>query len=168
MDTPRDNLETLLRAVARGELDRLTPTQVAELELSLNAGGAADFGEQVAGLEPALAAALVAAEAVDRPAIRTWDSMWGRIDAATASSSGASRSRILRLWRPLAAVAAGFLFLAAWQVAQPPLVEPWPLRLATDTEIQSLEVYGDATPFVVSAGQNGSAIKVIWMLAEQS
>jgi hypothetical protein len=168
MNAPRENLDTLLRAVARGELDQLTPAQVAELEAGLNITPASEFAQQLAQPEPALAVALAAAAATDRPAIRTWDAMWDRIDAATTSSRVAPRNRLLRLWRPLAAVAAGLLFLAAWRVAQPPIVEPWPLQLATDTEIQSLEVYGDATPFVVSAGQNGSAIKVIWMLAEQS
>jgi len=54
----------------------------------------------------------------------------------------------------------------AWWIGTPRQPTAPPLRLATDLEIDRLEVYDGDTPFVVSLGDNGAVI--IWVLEEQS
>jgi hypothetical protein len=162
---PREKLDVLLRAIADDRLHELTAEQMAELERLLAADP--QFADRVAGLAarpgPALGAALS-----DRAALPTaaeWARTWERVDAGVPQV----RMRgVLRLWQPFAAVAAALLLLLTWRLATPPAAAPWQLTLATDTQIDALEVSDGATSFVVSSGPSDARFEVIWVLEDQS
>jgi len=164
-----DNLEQTLRAVLSGELDRLTAEQVAQLESALNGNPelAARLADEVPPLEPAL-----------RDAFRAWTPAepvpahaWRRIEQQVVSAPvrvGVKRihARTFRLWAPFLAAAACLVLAVVWRLGVPASVAAPPLQLATDLEIERLEVYDDATPFVVSVGDSGAVI--VWVLHDQS
>jgi hypothetical protein len=167
-----DNLNAALQAVKAGDLDALTPEQVARLERVLNdeLAVAAQLGGQVPKPDERWASALDAVERPGGPSDATWERIWTRIDNAAPVSlrqtgqSGAAR--ILRLWKPLAAAAACLLLAALWRAGTPATVKPWPMELATSVQIDQLEVSEGSTPFVVTTGgENG--FDVIWVLQDE-
>lgn len=172
MKRPRDNLDDALRAVLAGDLDALTPEQVVRLERVLNEEAA--VAVRVAGQMPArgdpLVAALNEADRATSPPAAAWEAAWERIDGTGPLAMFAEKrgtvARVLRLWKPLAAVAAGLLMAVLWKVSTTSPIKPWPMQLAADVEINQLEVNEGMTPFVVSTGGDG-AVQVIWVLPDQ-
>lgn len=173
MRRPRDNLDEALRAVMAGDLDALTPEQVARLESVLNDEPAvADrLAGQIAAPDRCLAGVLRESEQAEMPRAAAWEAAWERIDAPGAITRFVEKrggvARILRRWRPLAAVAAGLIMAALWRISTAAPVRPWPMQLAADVEINALEVTGETTPFVVSTGDEGD-VQVIWVLPDHS
>lgn len=171
MTSPPENLDAALRAVAAGELDSLTPAQVAALEEALNREPrvAARLKSCAPVPDPLLAAALTRLTQHHAPTKIAWDRVWERVDEATTpvvARHQATPARVLfRFWKPLAVAAACAVLALTWRFGSPSADE-WPLRLATSVEIVSLEVYDGATPFVIqSGGEHG--VSVIWMLPDQ-
>ncbi len=162
------NLADALKALADGELDVLRPEQVRQVEAALNRDArlAAPFAGQQPRVEPHLAAALNELDRSDQPTTADWERVWDNIDAAAARrgrpDAGVAR-RVLRAWRPLMAAAACLLLVLGWRVTQPAAVEPWPLQLAAEVEIDSLEVFQGATSFVVAVGGDNGG-EIIWVL----
>jgi hypothetical protein len=173
MTPARDNLDEALRAVLAGDLDALAPEQVARLEGVMNEAPA--VAVKLAGLLPArderLVAVLQDMEYATAPPARAWDAAWERIDGTGPIAKLAQRragvARILRLWKPLAAAAACLLLAVLWRVSTAAPIKPWPMQLASDVEINQLEVNDGMTPFVVSTGGDGG-VQVIWVLPDQS
>lgn len=172
MSHSRDNLDQALRAAVAGDLDTLRPEQVARLEAVLNdePGVAAHLADRRLAPDPQLAGALGQADRAAAPAADTWERVWERIDAAgqrTPLRGARAGARILRLWRPLAAAAACLLMAGFWRLGTAMPERPWPLQLATEVEINELEVYDGATSFVVSTGGEGG-FDIIWVLEDES
>jgi hypothetical protein len=172
MSQSRENLDAALRAVAAGDWDALTPEQVERLERVLNQEPAiaARLTAQKPELGASLAKVLDALDRRARPTPRAWEGVWEQIESAAPAARGTSRrsvARILRLWPALAAAAACLLLAVAWTwTARPSASDEWPLRLATNVEIDDLEVPEGATSFVVETGGE-SGIQVIWVLEDQ-
>lgn len=172
MSHSRDNLDQALRAASAGDLHTLRPEQVARLEAVLNdePGVAARLADRRLAPDPQLARALAQADRAAAPAADTWEQVWERIDAAgrAAPLPGAqARARILRLWRPFAAAAACLLMAGLWRLGAVMPKRPWPLQMATEVEINELEVYDGATSFVVSTGGK-DGFEIIWVLEGES
>ncbi|MCK4343081.1 MAG: hypothetical protein KAY37_15305 [Phycisphaerae bacterium] len=166
MDRSQDNLNDALRFVEAGDLDALSPDQAARLEAVLNDEPlvAARVSNCIPTPDPALAAALEQLEKPAWPSAERWNRVWGRIEAATPSGftpGGRGLTRILQIWKPLAAAAACLVLAALWTGQTPAM------QLATDVVINELEVGEGALPFVVSVGGD-EGIKVIWVLEGES
>lgn len=183
MTPNRDNLEAWLEQSLRGELDALTPEQVAALEAALNESP--ELASRVAGVVPPLDGS---AERVAMPTPAEWDRVWSRVesglaagavpqlrvrpaDAATAGRrqphtererTVARRPPLFRLWPSVSAVAACIALVLVWRGFLPPApVSPelWSMTAAADTEILELEVYGDAVAAVdFGDGDNGAVV----------
>lgn len=162
------NLADALKAVAKGDLDALTPEQVRQVEAALNSDArlAAAFEGERPRVEPRLAAALGEFDRSDQPTPADWQRVWNAIDTAGARHGRPNvgvAHRILRAWRPLMAAAACLLLVLGWRVTQPAAVDPWPLQLAAEVEINNLEVFQGATSFVVAVGGDTGG-EIIWVL----
>jgi hypothetical protein len=173
MSPSHDSLEQALRAVSHGDLDALTPEQVARLERVLNdePAVAQHVGAQVPQCDAPLADALHELDQSAQPSSRDWQNVWERIETAAPAAivrheTGVS-ARILRFWRPLAAAAACLLLVAVWKLLPAPADELWPMELASNVEIGDIEVSEGLTSFVVSTGDEGGS-KIIWVLSDQS
>jgi hypothetical protein len=164
MPSEPHNLDDALKALATGDVDALSPEQVERLEGLLNSRPelADAFARQLAVPDEPLRAALTSAAT---PSANQWERAWNGIASAEGSAARArGRGRIWRLWAPLSAVAASLLLVGVWRATAPaPAPAPWPMQLASDVEIDELEVYGDATAFVVYTGGD-EGIDVIWVL----
>ncbi len=165
---PGDNPERLLEALRSADLDQFSPEEVARIEGLLNSRPdlASVVGEQPATPDAGLASVLRQSSAPQTPSASEWESVWENIETAPATTANQPSRRWLHWWTPLTAIAAGLLLGIVWRSAPAPTTAPWPLQLATDVEIQSLEVYGDATPMIVSTGGTDS-IDVIWVLEDE-
>jgi len=165
MTRAADNLDALLDRVAAGELDKLTPTQAAELEAYLNASPPA--AARLADLKPPLESVLTKAAPPVRAA--RWEAMWERIESASAAPGGLQRGRILRLmhshaFRFVAAAAACLLLLLTWRVVTSPAALA--IRLSDNVEIEGLEVSDDASSVVSYLGEAGGPV-IIGVFAEE-
>lgn len=168
MNTPCEQLADALLALIDGRPDALAPEQVAELETHLDECPtcAARLARVQARPEATLHDALAAP--VPEPAL--WDAVWDRIDARSTAVSVTARRRLpvtLRLWSGLSAAAAVILLATVWWLTPPAADYPWDLRLAgpDDVNIQSLEVFGDATSIVLTA-EGDDAAPIIWVIEE--
>lgn len=65
------------------------------------------------------------------------------------------------MWEPVLAAAAVVLLAIVWRVSPGGSAGAWELRLATDVQVEEVEVFGDASSFV-SVSEDGPA--VIWVL----
>lgn len=162
MTTPTENFDELLDRVSAGQLDALTPEQVAALEAHLNATPAA--AQRLAGVVPAPDPRLTSAPS---PSEADWDRVWERVDWAEAAPLPArpALGRVFRLWRPLAAAAACLLLVVVWRTMLSPAVPSWELRLSDDVVVHELEVFEDASAFVAYADDE-SGTAVIWVFEE--
>ena len=153
-----DNLDELLEQVTAGQLDDLTPEQVAALEEYLNSTPEAEnrFADVSAAVDPSLPVDQTA------PSDADWEGVWQNIENS-AQAAGPSRfvRRTLRIWRGLTAVAACLALLIVWRMASGPAEAPWEMQLSDDVEVLELDVYDDGSAFVAYA-DDGSA--VIWVL----
>lgn len=172
MNQDEHNWDDDFRAIERGDLDALTPEAVARLETLLHEQP--DLTRRVGHLraqpDERLAQTLDSADADTLPDAASWERVWRRIDGrAQVKRRAAQRGvRILQLWPALTAAAAGLVLAAVWNwPTSPAATEPWTLKLATQVEIQELEVYDGAMPFVVSAGGDHGA-EIIWVLEPES
>jgi|GEM_PF-1385283 len=161
------NLHEVRRLLTAGDLDAITPAQIEQIERALadDAAAVAALGRQTPPLPPSLARALQDWEREQQPAALVWEHMWSAIDAAVLRSRRAPVAvgrRRLRLWQSMVAAAAGLILFVSWQAYPLRAVEPWPLRLAGEVDIEQLEVFQDATTFVVSLDGDGG--QIIWVL----
>lgn len=166
---PTDNLKAQIDAIDFGNIDAISPEQIAELETALNAheAGVSHLADRLAKPDPRLASALDAAERPAMPPPEAWDRMWDRITAETGrhQHAPAAPHRIVRLWRPAAAVAACLFLATAWWLQTPTTAsDPWPVTLATNVEIEQVESFGDTMPLVMSVGDEG--MPVIWVVED--
>lgn len=159
-DGSRD-IQTLMALAEAGRFDELAPQEMARLEAYLNGDQAA--AARFANQRPPPAREL--APRVAAPAGAAWARVWGEIDAATRA---APRVRTIRLWRAavgLMAAAACIVLAVIWSAGGRPPGSRDALHLVAGAEIQEIEVFDDATPFIVSAGDDGE-IPVIWVMGD--
>lgn len=160
------NLDAALRALERGDLDSLSPEQVARLEEALNAepAAAAWVGDLQPPRDEPLAKLLRQTEEPALPAAAEWERVWERVAAERTGEKARRRvGRIIRLWQPLAAIAAGLVLVVAWRVGSAPREADWPVEIGGAYEIHDLEVGEGAVPFVFATGGEQRA-EVIWVL----
>jgi hypothetical protein len=165
MTTPADNLDELLDRVAAGRLDDLTPAQVAALELHLNATSAAE--ERLTDVVPTADPCLSASTPI--PSHAEWEDVWHRIDSARPARASTARviRRTIRVWQPLAALAACLALLLVWRWSPFSTAADWPIELSSNVEVLEIEVFGDASAFVsYSDEEHGAA--VIWVLDDSA
>ena len=161
MDRLSKEIQADLNAVQAGELDALTPDQIARLEEHLNADAA--VAARLAGVTPP--ANVPGQGDVELPSAETWERVWERVDAATTSELPAKRTLfMLRGWRPvIAAAAVCVLAVGLWRSRPASPAADWPVEWAHEVEVSDIEVFGDGTPLVIAAG-TGETIPVIWVL----
>jgi len=159
-----DNLSKALNVMNAEGLDALSPEEMARLEGILNSEPhlAADWADRTPSLDDPLATHVANLDSATAPSRGEWERVWQTVDAEAYESPDRMKlpARVIRLWRPLTAVAACILLLASWQIHRP-------IKLARNVEISELEVYGGATPFVVSIGDEDGP-QVIWVLEDES
>lgn len=165
MNAPSD-IERLLTLVEHGRLDDLAPAQIAEIERRLNNDPA--LAERLANRLPLVDRA---ARLAPQPSDAEWQRVWNSIADAGAHAGAAIPSRIRRripaprllgLWRGVAALAACIMLVLTWQ-ALGPSPPNGQVRPALNAQIDSLQVFGDRTGIIVSAG-DGEAFAVIWVM----
>jgi hypothetical protein len=163
MTTPIENFDRLLDRVSAGQLDDLTPEEVAALEAHLNTTPAA--AQRLADAVPTPDPRLTFA--VPSPSDADWDRVWERIHSAEAAPLAPRHAvrRVFRLWQPLAAAAACLLMIIIWRTMLSPAKPSWELRLSDDVVVHELDVSGDASAFVAYA-DDGSGTAVIWVFEE--
>ena len=157
MDEMKD-IQTELEALSAGRLDSLSPEQITRLETHLNANP--EVADQLADSMPAVEPVLHAG--LEHPSAEAWESVWENIESATVRPT-TMLPRLLRLWQPLAAVAACLLMVGIWHYSHEAAPEPWPVEWAQEMEINDLQVFDGGIPFVLSAG-NDSTISMIWVI----
>ena len=159
----------LMMRLLQGQLDELTPAQVAQLEAELNASDEA--AARLADVLPPRDELVAAAH--DTPSVAEWDAMFDRV--ATASAPTAERvadsvrerrvrppHAILRIWGTFAAAAACVGLAMVWRIMPTtPPQDAWELRLSDHVVVERLEVFDDATSFVNFVDDDGTA--VIWV-----
>jgi anti-sigma-K factor RskA len=171
MTVPHENLDRFIADLAAGDPDMLPAEQVARLERVLDTDPR--LAAHVAAQRPARDERLhTALEQVERPALPTaarWEGLWAQIEvAAPVAVSSVRRGSVvgvLRYWRPVAVAAACLLLAMFWKAAAP-AADPWPLVLASNVEIDDLDVSEGATSFLVHV--EGSGADVIWVLPDES
>jgi hypothetical protein len=155
-------------ALAAGRFDDVSADQMAVLEAHLNE--CADCAARLADVRARLASPFDVA--VDSPAPETWDAVWRAIEAAPSGQvERAGLGRVIR-WRrwaagAIAAAAAILLIIGLWPMAS--TVQPASeVRFASadDVHIESLSVFDQGTPMVLSVGEDGG-ISVIWVVEGQ-
>lgn len=156
VNAERDNLDALLRDVAAGRLDELTPAQVELLAAHVDSSpeSAARLGAVVPAADSALAPPIPA------PSEAEWARVWRAVEAGGAASS-APRLRMRLGWaRPLVALAACVGFAVVWvsTLGRTPAAMG---GMSADVEISELAV-ADGYTSSVSVGEDGSAI--IWVM----
>jgi hypothetical protein len=160
-------LQGPIAALAEGRFDDLSPDEVAAVETHLNVCAACAARLATARATPDAGYP----EPPAGPEAGVWDAVWNRIDEAALDSrpvglSGA-RARWLRSWGAMSAAAAILLATAIWHLVPLGPSPAWEFRLAgaRDVEIESLEVFGEATTFVLNTDDDvGTAI--IWVMEE--
>lgn len=169
------NLDQLLAALESGDPAGLDERLLAQLEhaLACNPELLARLADRTPAPPANLAVQLAAWEVVESPEPAAWNRMWDRIVAAEVRSGntrGARRPLILRLWQPVMAAAACLLLTLGWRLGAPSestTTDFWPILLATDADIQQVEVYDGDTSFIFATGGNNS-VQVIWVLPQES
>jgi hypothetical protein len=157
-------LEPLLVSAAAGDLDTLTPEQVAALEAHVNA--CPSCAARLAGQVPQPDARMT--PPVVLPSEEQWDRVWEEIETGTGTAGGHSSPSVgllRRLWQPLVAAAACVLLVVVWRSATPMARQPWDLELSNNVVVHEIETFGDVTPLVVYSSDDGAA--VIWMLENE-
>lgn len=165
MTRKRINPDELLARAEQGALDDLSPAEIEALEAYVNAdpSAAARLAPVTPTVEPALAE-------VSGPSAAEWARVWAGIDAACSRAAQAGRARRgprrwLRVWEAVTAAAACVALAVLWRSGASVEDGGWPLQLSNNVEIESVEVYGDETSFVVYA-DDGSGRAVIWVLED--
>ncbi|MCC6359424.1 MAG: hypothetical protein IT450_11835 [Phycisphaerales bacterium] len=183
MTPSRDNLEAWLEQSLRGDLDALTPDQVAALEAALN--DSPELAARAAGVVPPLDGPPAN---VAMPTAAEWEGVWSRIESGLAAGAtprlrvhpaGAApesarqprtageraadrRPHVFRLWPAISAAAACIAMVLVWRGFLPPApvsAELWSMTAASNAEILELEVYDNAVAAVdFGDGDNGAVV----------
>ncbi|RMF75766.1 MAG: hypothetical protein D6744_13090 [Planctomycetota bacterium] len=162
----------------QGQLDELTPAQIARLEAELNAS--VDAAARLADVAPPRDG--LVATLHETPTQHEWDAVFARIDSAveplSAEAESAERLKaaqrrrtnpyaVVRFWGTLLAAAACVAFALIWRLPAPPSPhDDWELRLSDHVVVERLEVFGDATTVVNFVDDQGTA--VIWVIEPES
>lgn len=162
MSRNKDQIENLLDRVAAGDLDDLTPEQIAALEVHLNASPA--LAARLADERPP-ADTLLESLGAELPSESEWDEAWSRIAPASRVMRGL---RFGAFARTITAAAACVLLAFVYQVgpSRASAGEPWELSLATDVEIHELDVAEDVSS-AVSYADDGEGPVVIWLFEDE-
>jgi len=154
----------ILSAIARGELDRLTPDQIAHAETALASDPAAEA--ELAAMQPPKAEAALAAP---EPTAEMWSAAWQQIENATTTRTMPTTRRTWRVINPFIAAAACVLMAVLWNPSERDQAQAaeWPVTWTSDVVVEELEVSGDATPIVMRAGTDES-ISMIWIVLEEN
>lgn len=148
-----------------GRLHAIAPERMAALEAHVNGCAACAARMESAGVVPGD----VPDEAVAPPNEDEWAKVWSGIEQATARTVSAPRPgrwlRTVQTWGAIAAALA--LTISVWQFGAGGAESAWVLELARgdDTEISSIEVFGDSMPMVLFAGDD--EISVIWVFENE-
>ena len=162
MNAEHRDMQSLLDAVARGELDTLTPDQAALLESALNERP--ELAEQLAA--PGSEALLPPVEA---PTAAEWERVWAGIDAGVPRDlPDSAKTRPPVLYRfglhVAAGVAAAALLVAVFVAGFNRTPEP--LQSGGVVEVLQVESSGDAA-LMVSPAWDEEEFTVIWVFDEQ-
>ena len=162
-----EQLAKAVAVLAEGRFDALTPEQMAAVEAHLNT---CDTCAARLAVAPAVAGRELSGD-VETPSSEVWADVWRRIDEAAVRAEVPRPARgWARRWRAWAPVSIAAALLVVVGLAQ--LVPEQGGSLSAllpagsgDVEIVDLKVFGDATPFVVSAGPQDE-ISVIWVMED--
>ncbi len=159
--------EPLLTMLADGRMDQLTPEQMDSVAAHVDACPACEA--RLAGVSSQMP--LPSGLAIEAPSTQQWSGVWAAIERAAvqparAVAPGNLRWPVRRIVQAFTAAAACLLVgLAVWQYVGPSDAAPrltLDLAHASDVAIESLEVAGDDTSFVVTAGAEDD-IPIIWV-----
>ena len=153
---PDERLAALIDRVAAGGVDALTAGEVAELEAAL-----ADRPELEARLEALAPPPDAFLTAVEQPTAADWERVWQRVERASTRGATLAPPVLLRVWRPVAAIAACALLALSWQVSRGANGRGWSLKPASGIEVHSLEVFGESVSLILPEGSDG--FPVIWV-----
>ena len=107
-------------------------------------------------------------DVVEMPTPQTWHRVWDVIDhgAKPAKIAPLRILRFARPWSTFAAAAVVMLMIGLWRVIPG---DDWEFRLAgpNDVEIELLEVFGDSTSMIMSAGGDDDEISIIWVMDDE-
>lgn len=165
-----ERLHDALELAAAGAYERLSTDRVAMLEAHLNrcrpcaarlARVRAPGNDALHRMHAELGAALT-------PPRARWERMWAAIEHAVDEGARAPapllRLRPERRWRPLAFAAACAIMVSAWSLTQAPApATAWPLQLATDVDIDDMQVFDGGTTMLVSTGGERD-VSIIWVI----
>ncbi len=164
------DIQRLLQELELGRLDALSPDDVAALEQHLNADDQA--AARLADRRPPRDERLSLPAA--QPTAAEWDRMWQVVAGSATESAPLRKStgrprRWLRLVEGVTAAAACVALAALWHggASTEALAAEWPMQLSENVEVESLEVFGDQTSFVLYP-DDGSGQAVIWVIEEPS
>lgn len=149
-----DSMRELLNRVAAGDLDSLTPEQVAALEAHLNSSpsDAARLGAVVPRVDPLVTA-------ISAPVQTAWEPVWTAISGRRGH--GRQWPRRLLLWPGFAAAAAIAMIMTLWRL--PARTGPdWTFQPAYDAEVTQVEVFGESTSMLYAVGDRG--LPVVWVI----
>ncbi|MGD8454569.1 MAG: hypothetical protein PVJ57_22370 [Phycisphaerae bacterium] len=153
-------MDDLLNKLAAGELDALSPEEVAALAAHLDANPAA--ADRVAGLTPPIEPALQAD--VPLPGEEAWGQVWAGIEAGRRTGSQPFVRRVLRIVEPVLALAACVLMAVIWNAGEQQATAAWPVEWATTVEIDEIEVADGSVPYVAAVEGDESTVSVVWVL----
>lgn len=167
----------------QGRFDELAPDEVARVETHLNDCSACAelLAHETAAIErptrggtdaSSVGDAPLGLPSVETPSAEAWERVWDNVERSASAASVRSKPqgrhiiRFLYPWSAFAAAAAIVLMVGLWRLA--PRTQTWALDLAgaDDVEIQLLEVYGDAMPFVISGDAEGD-VSMVWMMDDE-
>jgi anti-sigma factor ChrR (cupin superfamily) len=154
--------------LAAGRFDALSPEEMAEVGAHLDAceSCAARLARRTAEPEPALRLN------EQTPTEEQWAGVWENIASASAAPAARSiRKPAWRRWAPYAtAVAAGVILLIGlwWLPGQlTPKAPELRLAAADEMKIDSLAVYDQGTPVVLTVGEDHDEISIIWVIEDE-
>lgn len=161
-----DKFGGAIEELALGRFDAIGAEEMADVEAHLNACAACSsrLGVMRAGPEA------VWDEPVQLPSSDEWTRVGQAIEdayrAERRSGISAGPIRLARRWGAIAAIL--LLSVSVWRFGVWGVEPAWSLQLARgdEVEITSLEVFGDAMPFVISAGEDGD-VPVIWVIQNE-
>lgn len=151
MNAPADEIRQMLARVSAGELDALSPEEIAQLEDALNTDDT--LAEQLAEVP---AGGDWPAELT--PSAAEWEAVWQGV------STESSHRRVKGWWlRPLGVAAAVVVLIGVWWGGSGgSQVDPWQIQPDTAFEIVAIEAGSDATPFIMGGGED--EFPVIWVI----
>jgi anti-sigma factor RsiW len=164
-----EQLRAALESLATGDFDALAPEIIIDAEAHLNscAACAARLAERAAIDESPLMAE------VPLPSESAWNRVWIAAEDASAPA-WTHRMRMgffrhARAWSAVAAAAVLLIAFGIWRSVTPhaPTLPTFQLARGDDVRIESIEVFGDEMPMVISTdGDEG--LSIIWVVEKES